>query len=360
MGKILYITNCAGGGMSSWESCKNRTSTWAHNARKDQNIGCPKTVNHNLTHFLVEEGHDVSVYIHEAGELSERQAKAMMKIYFHKDAKAHKNKELDLWTKMLHYQNNRTEEMFPWVSLLIIKKLSEVARFQDFDIVLYDSCAEFMCLDKKQWWTVFNNCSILKSGIPAVIKDTLSIEKIFSWIDSPAHTPETKCLGRKKPLWPPEYIEDLKGILSGIKNLYAIQDIAPLIGLDLLSAKGRKGVEKTIDAFFTKTECGKYRFHANQFIPIDKFDSLPQIKNARKLKKINKSELFDGFETLMLQCTEPMPHLNIWERTIPFKEKLNSDNFTDYHCGVTRITDKGYKEQAENITKMLLSQTFVS
>lgn len=362
MGKILYVTNCAGGGMSSWQSCKNRSSPWAYNTRSKGDIVYPESINHNLAHFLIQEGHEVSVYTQEAERLSESQAQAMMKMFFHKDAKAHKNKDLDLWTKLLYSRESLTNELFPWVNLLIMQELSEVAGFENFDMVLYDSFFEYVCLTRKNWRSIFRSCSILKSGIPRVIKDIISVEEIFAWIDSPGHTAETKCLGNYKPLLPPKHIHKLSSALFDIKNFYIVNDPVSCSArnLNLLSATGAENVEKTIDTFFPKTDCGKYRFHAHQFIPIDAFDNLTQIINARQLKKIDKTELFKGFESAMMQCPETLPHFKMCERKIPFQKEINASNYVDYFYGVSRITDTGYKEQAANITKMLSELSVVS
>jgi len=363
MGKILYVTNCIGGGLDSWEHCKHRSSSWTNRQQYPAAVRPPDFISKNIVNFLIELGHDVSIYSYEGAMVKNEQEDLMVRLFFHKDAKLHKNKELDEWTLGLSY-SDRTHELLPFINLLSMKSASEAAGFDDFDLVIYGSFFEYASLTQRQWYEVFKEAFIHNAGIIEAFKQSIPIEEILSWIDSPLEQEYAKYLGTSKPLIPPGSVEKLKESLKSIPNFYTLLDLAyeqrnNWIMNELVSAKGPSQVEHTIDSFFPKTACEQARFHCNQIIPIEKFDNLDQIKKARKSGVIDAQSLFSGFESRLILCPPSFPNFDLCENKITFRKQATLETYKDYFYGVTKITNKGNKELAENIDDLLFGSSLI-
>ena len=353
MAKILYVTNCIGGGISSWNDCKSRVAS-KFKTKLNTDIAIPKHVGRSPAHYLAEFGNEVYVYSPEfykqAPEISLLGAKAL----FHKNIKILEHKDIRIWTQCLSSSSGRGSELMPWVNLLIMPELNNIICFKDFDIVLYDSWFENMCLPRKEWHQAFTYSRLSQSGFVDVIKNSVPIDEILTWLDTSRQTDETKILKEKKPLISPDSARKLKSKLEDIPNLFLLNNakLWAKAHHELLNGVGSNNVEQAIECLFPITECGRYAFHSQQFIPIDRLNSLSQIVRSRKEKRVHKETFLDHFETDMIKCKDTLPHFNLSDNYVPFKKPVTVSNYLDYGFGCTKVTNKGCKEQADYIDDM--------
>ena len=345
MAKILYVTNCSRALLST-------DLIWAQSLEK-------KRVNkmaylpirriagrRNFSHYLCDMGHEVDLLVPDEG-----------RSLVHRNAKVVTNSASALFQKSI--DDGHLKFLAP-PTILCMPTLAKEMNLARYDMVICDSASEYIALKKKEWYHVFDRLNLKNSIYGSFLDDSLGLANILNWIDSPFQHPESEDMGELKTLFSADMLrENLRPKLAKIDNLFYAQGFRDGVASpmdDFYSADTAEKCEQCLDAIFTPIDENKeFRYHGDEFISKEIFDELPQIKKVRKENKIDKRTLFDGFPTAIMMHSPPDEKDTIRQLCDQFIcfDSLTTENFADLFFGISRFTNKGYRELSEAANALL-------
>jgi hypothetical protein len=347
MAKFLYATNCSRGVL-----LQDVIFNYSEKVSKGEYLPMRRTAGRrNFSHYLSMMGHEVDLLVdtHKASD-------QYLRAFFHRNAKALRTKEVEDFFFKANTSNGKdcNHRFFSAPNLFSMPIIAKIIDLSKYDMVICDSAAEWLALDKEGWQSIFDELHLTESFYGEILNDSLGLARLFEWIDSPFQHKDTQDMGDKKTLYSLDMLRGgFREKLLDIDNLFYARgypgtekELFSPLG-DFFRAEGATNCEKALDAIFSPIDENKeYRYHIDEIITKDIFEKLPQIEYVRKNNRIDRRTLFEGFNSAILLNDPQNSKDSIFHncgRALCF-ENLSKENYGELFFGTQRFTNKGYEE----------------